>query len=85
MQERRNSAATLRTLSESEYVVLKESEYMLAFFAEGAKAYWRMWGPVGALMVQAVAAGAKAQHDYFQQMRQLSGAKSYTELQSASK
>ncbi len=84
MRQSPNGETTLRALNETEYVVLNEAERLLAFFSEGAKVYWRLWGPLGEPMVQAVEAGAKAQRDYLRWMRQLYGAKSYTELQAGS-
>ena len=69
----RNADAVLRAVDETEYVVLNETEYLINFFAEGAKAYWRLWGPLGEPMVHAVEAWAEMQRGYFQRMRQVSG------------
>jgi len=69
----RNADAVLRAVDETEYVVLNETEYLINFFAEGAKAYWRLWGPLGEPMVYAVEAWAEMQRGYFQWMQQGSG------------
>jgi hypothetical protein len=68
----RNADAVLRAVDETEYVVLNETEYLINFFAEGAKAYWRLWGPLGEPMVYAVEAWAEMQRGYFQWMQQVS-------------
>ena len=39
----------------------------------GAKAYWRLWGPLGEPMVAAVEGWAQMQRGYLQRMRQVSG------------
>jgi hypothetical protein len=49
-----NGCAVLRAVDETEYVALNEIEYLINFFAEGAKAYWRQWGPLGEPVVYAV-------------------------------
>ena len=69
----RNADAVLRAVDETEYVVLNETEYLINFFVEGAKAYWRLWGPLGEPMVYAVEAWAEMQRGYFQWMQQVSG------------
>ena len=68
-----NADAVLRAVDETEYVVLNESEYVINFLAEGAKTYWRLWGPLGEPMVYAVEAWAGIQRGYFQWIRQVSG------------
>jgi len=69
----RNGDAVLRAVNETEYMVLNETEYLINFFAENAKAYWRLWGPLGEPMVYAVEAWAEMQRGCFQWMRQVSG------------
>ena len=49
---------------------------MVDFLAEGAKAYWRLWGPLGEPMVYAVETWAKMQRAYFQSLHQVIGSKS---------
>jgi hypothetical protein len=39
-------------------------EQMVNTIAENAKAYWRMWGPVGMPMIQSIDAWAKMQRAY---------------------
>ena len=73
MYQSPNADAVLRAVEETEYVALNDTEYAITFFAEGAKAYWRLWGLLGEPMVYAVEAWAEMQRDYFQWMRQVSG------------
>jgi hypothetical protein len=73
-----NGEAVLRAVDETEYVALNETEYLINFFAEGAKAYWRLWGPLGEPMVHAVDGWVKMQRGYFQWMRQVSGVGSWS-------
>ena len=54
----------VQAVNEIEHMLLGESEFMVDFFAEGAKAYWRLWGPSGAPMVYAVEGWAKMQRAY---------------------
>jgi hypothetical protein len=49
---------------------LDSYEQMVDTFAENAKAYWRLWGPVGEPMVHGVEAWAEMQHAYLQWLRQ---------------
>lgn len=39
-------------------------EQMVNTFAQNAKAYWRLWGPLGEPMVRIVEAGAEQQRSY---------------------
>jgi hypothetical protein len=71
-----NGEAVLQAVDETEYVLLNETEHAIDFFAEGAKVYWRLWGPLGEPMVQAVEAWAKMQRGYFEWLRQVSGVRS---------
>ena len=66
MQESRNREATLRWL--------EIAEGMVRGFAENAKFYWRMWGPLGEPMVRGVDAWAEMQRAYLQWLRQIYGA-----------
>jgi hypothetical protein len=49
-------------------------EQMVYNFAEQAKAYWRLWGPLGEPMVRGVDAWAEGQRAYLQWLRQVYGA-----------
>ena len=49
-------------------------EQMVDNFAEQAKAYWRLWGPLGEPMVRGVDAWAEGQRAYLQWLRQVYGA-----------
>jgi hypothetical protein len=49
-------------------------EQMVDTFAEQAKAYWGLWGPLGESMVRGVDAWAEVQRAYLQWLRQASGA-----------
>jgi hypothetical protein len=73
-----DGAALLRAVDETENVALNETEYLINFFAEGAKAYWRQWGPLGEPVVYAVEGWAQMQRGYFQGMRQVSGVGSWS-------
>lgn len=52
---------------------LEVYEQMVDTFAEQAKAYWRMWGPVGDPMVRGIDAWAEMQRAYVQWLRQSMG------------
>ncbi len=45
-------------------------EQMVDNFAEQAKAYWRLWGPLGEPMVRGVDAWVEQQHAYLQWLRE---------------
>jgi hypothetical protein len=60
-----NGKAPLQAVNETEHALLGEIEFMVDFFAEGAKAYWRLWGPLGDPMVHAVEEWEKMQRAYF--------------------
>jgi hypothetical protein len=45
-------------------------EQMLNTFAENARAYWRVWGPLGEPMVRGVDAWVEQQRSYLQWLRQ---------------
>ena len=45
-------------------------EQMLNTFAENARAYWRLWGPLGEPMVRVVDAWVEQQRSYLQWLRQ---------------
>ncbi len=47
-------------------------EQMLNTFAEQAKAYWRMWGPLGEPMIRGIDAWVQMQHAQLQWLRQRS-------------
>jgi hypothetical protein len=44
-------------------------EQLVNTFAENAKDYWRLWGPLGEPMVRGVDAWADMQHGYIQWLR----------------
>jgi hypothetical protein len=46
-------------------------EQMVNAFAENAKAYWRLWGPLGEPMVRVIDAWAEQQRSYLQWLRQI--------------
>jgi hypothetical protein len=48
-------------------------EQMVNTFAEQAKAYWRLWGPLGEPMVRGIDAWAGVQRAYVQWLRQTMG------------
>ena len=48
-------------------------EQMVNTFAEQAKAYWQLWGPLGEPMVRGVEAWAEVQRSYIQWLRQAYG------------
>ena len=73
MRESRNSEAALKAMNETEHMVLGESEFMVEFFAEGTKAYWRLWGSLGTPMVYAVEEWAKMQRAYCRSLHQVIG------------
>jgi hypothetical protein len=64
MQEQRNVGGTAQGLH--------EAEYELAFFTESARTYWRMWGPLGAPMVESLDSWGEMQRDYFRWAREVS-------------
>ena len=45
-------------------------EQMVNTFAQNAKAYWRLWGPLGEPMVQVVDAWVEQQRSYLHWLRQ---------------
>ncbi len=45
-------------------------EQMLITFAEQAKTYWRMWGPLGEPMIQGIDAWVQMQRAQLQWLRQ---------------
>ena len=48
-------------------------EQMVNTFADQAKAYWRMWGPIGEPMILGIEAWAEMQRATVQLMRQSMG------------
>jgi hypothetical protein len=73
VQDTPTAKAHLQAVNETEHMMLGESEFMVDFFAEGAKAYWRLWGPLGAPIVHAVEEWAKMQRAYCQSLHQAIG------------
>ena len=73
LQDTPTAKAHLQAVNETEHMMLGESEFMVDFFAEGAKAYWRLWGPLGAPMVYAVEEWAKMQRVYCRSLHQVIG------------
>ncbi len=61
MQEPRAEGATRQALA--------FAERMVNDMAESAKAYWRMWGPLGEPMVQATDEWANTQRRYLESLR----------------
>lgn len=45
-------------------------EQMVNTFAENAKAYWRLWGPMGHPMIHVVESWAEQQRAYLRWLRQ---------------
>jgi hypothetical protein len=45
-------------------------EQMVNTFAQNAKAYWRMWGPLGEPMVRVVDAWVEQQRSYLRWLRE---------------
>jgi len=84
VQGSQNGKAPLQAVNETEHMMLGESEFMVDFFAEGAKAYWRLWGPLGAPMVHAVEEWAKLQRAYFRSLHQVVGPNDRQESQPVS-
>jgi len=84
VQGSQNDKAPLQAVNETEHMMLGESEFMVDFFAEGAKAYWRLWGPLGAPMVHAVEEWAKLQRAYFRSLHQVVGPNDRQESQPVS-
>jgi hypothetical protein len=66
VKEPPNGEATLQAVNETEHMMVDETVYVVDFFAEGAKAYWKLWGRLGEPMVYAVEVWAKMQRAYFQ-------------------
>ena len=56
--------------SEAALQGLNEYEQMLDTFTEQAKAYWRLWGPLGEHMLRSVDSWAAQQRSYLQWLRQ---------------
>jgi hypothetical protein len=52
---------------------LEVYEQMVDTFAEQAKAYWRLWGPLGETMVRGIDAWAETQRAYVQWLRHSMG------------
>ena len=52
---------------------LDQYEQMVNTFADQAKAYWGLWGPLGEPMVRGIDAWAEMQRAYVQWMRQNMG------------
>ena len=48
-------------------------EQLVNTFAEQAKAYWQLWGPLGEPMVRGVEAWAEVQRSYILWLRQVYG------------
>ena len=65
MQEPRGDEATLQGL--------QFAEEMVSGFAESAKVYWRMWGPLGEPMIQSIDAWAEMQRQYIRWLRETYG------------
>jgi len=53
---------------------LEGYEQMVNTFAQNAKAYWRLWGPLGEPMVRVVDAWVEQQRAYVQWLRENYGA-----------
>ena len=53
---------------------LEGYEQMVETFAQNAKAYWRLWGPLGEPMVRVVDAWVEQQRAYVQWLRENYGA-----------
>jgi hypothetical protein len=68
-----NGKAHLQAVNETEHMMLDETEFIMDFFAEGAKVYLRLWGPLGAPMVYAVEEWATMQRAYFRSLHQVIG------------
>jgi hypothetical protein len=49
---------------------LKFAENMVDAFADGARLYWRLWGPLGEPMIRGVDAWADMQRAYLAWMRE---------------
>ena len=65
MQGSRSDGAGLRELTFAKEVVTT--------FAEGAKFYWRLWGPLGEPMVRVIDAWTDMQRRYFEWVREVYG------------
>ena len=52
---------------------LDSYELMVETFAQDAKRYWRLWGPLGEPMARGVDAWAEIQRGYIQWLRQTYG------------
>ncbi len=68
-----NGNVPVQAVNETEHMLLGEREFMVDFFAEAAKAYWRLWGPLGAPMVYAVEEWAKMQRAYCRSLHHVIG------------
>jgi hypothetical protein len=68
-----NDKAHLQAVNETEHMMVDETAFIVDFFAEGAKVYWRLWGPLGAPMVYAVEEWAKMQRAYCRSLHQVLG------------
>ena len=63
----------LQAVNDTEHAVMGEMEFVVDFFAEGAKAYWRLWGPLGDPMVHAVEEWEKIQRACFRSVYHVMG------------
>ena len=73
VQDTPTAKAHLQAVNETEHMMLGESEFMVDFFAEGAKTYWRLWRPLGAPMIHAVEEWAKLQRAYCRSLHEAIG------------
>ncbi len=53
-------------MQEEELQVLSDARYTVDLFAQSAKIYWRMWGPLGDPMVRGVDTWAELQRECLQ-------------------
>ncbi|CAA9443608.1 MAG: hypothetical protein AVDCRST_MAG78-2665 [uncultured Rubrobacteraceae bacterium] len=60
MEQRQTAEATLRTPP------FAFANGVLTSYAEGAKAYWRMWGPLGQPAIQTIDIWARSQRRYLE-------------------
>jgi hypothetical protein len=67
MDEPRTNAATLLD-AQLRFAEMALDAYVGAY-AQGAKMYWAMWGPMGQMAIDAVEAIESTQHRYFEQVR----------------
>jgi hypothetical protein len=63
MDETRRNAATLLDAQ------LRFAEMAVDAWAQGAKMYWAVWGPMGQMPIDAVEALESTQHRYLEQLR----------------